>query len=320
MHEVSPLFPGSSRVALSWACVTVAASVLTRNEANQWQSPLFITLTGGSVGFQAGVEATDFVLVFRTQKSVNGLMQGKITIGVDAAAAAGPVGRQASAATDITLQAEILSYSRSRGLFAGVSIDGSALQIDHAAGQAFYRGLPTVPPSALQLMNLLTSYSGAAPATAAAVPPGQTVAAQPAPAAVPSAAAPSVAVPAAAVPSAAGRPPEQVRQQLAKASQNLQGLLDDQWRAFLALPSEVYVPSQPTHKSALERALSNYETVAKDPSFAALAQRAEFKTTHQLLKEYASYQIHAAAPSPQISLPPPPAGAQRSTGRTVPRY
>ena len=111
---------------------------VVRNEHGTWHPPSFITMSGGSLGFQAGVQSTDVVLVFNTRKSVNNLLSGKFTIGVDAAAAAGPVGRQASAATDGRLQAEIYSYSRSRGLFAGASVDGSAIQIDAAATQSFY--------------------------------------------------------------------------------------------------------------------------------------------------------------------------------------
>ena len=106
-------------------------SVKTRD--GTWSNPSFITMTGGSVGFQAGVSSTDVVLVFRTQRGVDSIVRGKFTLGADAAAAAGPVGRNASASTDGQLKAEIYSYSRSRGLFAGVSLDGSALRIDYDA-------------------------------------------------------------------------------------------------------------------------------------------------------------------------------------------
>ena len=103
-----------------------------------WSNPSFITLTGGSVGFQAGVSSTDVILVFRTQRGVDSIVNGKFTIGADAAAAAGPVGRTASAATDSQMKAEIYSYSRSRGLFAGVALDGSVLRIDYDANAAAY--------------------------------------------------------------------------------------------------------------------------------------------------------------------------------------
>jgi lipid-binding SYLF domain-containing protein len=105
-----------------------------------WSNPSFITLTGGSVGFQAGVSSTDVILVFRTQRGVDSIVNGKFTVGADAAAAAGPVGRTATAATDAQMKAEIYSYSRSRGLFAGVALDGSVLRIDYDANAAAYGG------------------------------------------------------------------------------------------------------------------------------------------------------------------------------------
>ncbi|WP_266183695.1 lipid-binding SYLF domain-containing protein [Dyella humicola] len=103
-----------------------------------WSNPSFITMTGGSVGFQAGVSSTDVILVFRTQRGVDSIVNGKFTLGADAAAAAGPVGRTATASTDSQFKAEIYSYSRSRGLFAGVALDGSALRIDYDANEAIY--------------------------------------------------------------------------------------------------------------------------------------------------------------------------------------
>jgi lipid-binding SYLF domain-containing protein len=114
--------------------------ILTRDRNGVWSEPTFVNLGGASVGFQAGVESTDVVLVFRTRKSVDRLMEGKhkITLGADVSIAAGPVGRQASAATDARLEAEIVSYSRSRGLFAGVALDGAAIYAD-AGINAMYR-------------------------------------------------------------------------------------------------------------------------------------------------------------------------------------
>ena len=112
--------------------------LLVRDHRGQWSPPTFIKMTGGSIGWQVGVQATDVVLVFNTRRSVEGLARGKFTIGVDAAAAAGPVGRQAGAATDAYLQAEIYTYWRSRGLFAGVSLDGSAIRTDQTASAIYY--------------------------------------------------------------------------------------------------------------------------------------------------------------------------------------
>jgi lipid-binding SYLF domain-containing protein len=116
--------------------------VSIRSADGTWSNPVFVSLTGGSVGFQAGVSSTDVVLVFRTEKGVDSLVDGKFTLGVDAAAAAGPVGRNAHASTDAQFKAEVYSYSRSRGLFAGVALDGSVLRIDYDADAAVYgRGI-----------------------------------------------------------------------------------------------------------------------------------------------------------------------------------
>jgi lipid-binding SYLF domain-containing protein len=112
--------------------------ISVRSADGTWSNPSFLTLNGGSVGFQAGVQSTDVVLVFRSQRGVDSIVNGKFTLGADAAVAAGPVGRNAQASTDGQLKAEIYSYSRSRGLFAGVALDGSVLSIDHKANQRVY--------------------------------------------------------------------------------------------------------------------------------------------------------------------------------------
>ena len=103
-----------------------------------WSNPVFVTLTGGSVGFQAGVQSADVVLVFRNDRSLDSIVNGKITLGADAGIAAGPVGRNAAAATDGQLKAEIWSWSRARGLFAGVALDGAVLSIDNGANRSAY--------------------------------------------------------------------------------------------------------------------------------------------------------------------------------------
>src|SRR5262249_32818483 len=114
--------------------------ILLREPDGRWSDPLFITLAGGGVGGQVGVESTDLVLVFKTRGSLDRILRGrgKLTLGGDVAVAAGPVGREAEAATDGQLKAEIYSYSRSRGLFAGVSVEGAALLVDRDANQTFY--------------------------------------------------------------------------------------------------------------------------------------------------------------------------------------
>lgn len=103
-----------------------------------WSAPAMIALEGGSFGLQLGGQATDFVLLVMNDRGANGILTGKLKLGADAAAAAGPKGRDAAAATDVTLRAEILSYSRSRGLFAGISLEGSTLRPDKGAIKALY--------------------------------------------------------------------------------------------------------------------------------------------------------------------------------------
>ncbi len=118
--------------------------VLVRDKnTGRWSNPVFLNLAGGSFGFQIGAQAADIVLVFMNKRGLDSLVNGKFTLGADAAVAAGPVGRHASAATDIQFKSEILSYSRSRGLFAGVALDGSVLDIDGPANASFY-GRPNV--------------------------------------------------------------------------------------------------------------------------------------------------------------------------------
>jgi lipid-binding SYLF domain-containing protein len=116
-----------------------------RDDAGQWSNPCFITLTGGSIGWQAGAQSTDVILVFKSKRSIEGIMEGKFTLGADAAIAAGPVGRRAEAATDTQLKVEVYSYSRSRGLFVGMSLEGAALQINEDANAAFY-GMDGISP------------------------------------------------------------------------------------------------------------------------------------------------------------------------------
>jgi lipid-binding SYLF domain-containing protein len=131
--------------------------LVVRKNGN-WSDPTFVTIAGGSVGYQIGAESTDIILVFKTKRGIEGVTKGKITLGADAAVAAGPVGRQAEASTDIELKAEIYSYSRSRGLFAGVAIAGSSIEMDDKANASFYgravtpdeifSGVVKAPPSA----------------------------------------------------------------------------------------------------------------------------------------------------------------------------
>ncbi|MEO1246315.1 MAG: lipid-binding SYLF domain-containing protein [Pseudomonadota bacterium] len=112
--------------------------LVVRQNDNDWSNPAFIALTAGSLGFQIGAQSTDVILVFKTRKSIDGIARGKLTLGADASIAAGPVGRHSSAATDVQLQAEVYSYSRSRGLFAGVALEGAGVTMDRKANAAYY--------------------------------------------------------------------------------------------------------------------------------------------------------------------------------------
>jgi lipid-binding SYLF domain-containing protein len=112
--------------------------VMSVRNDDGWSRPSFVTLTGGSVGWQAGVQSTDLVLVFMSRKNVTALLDGEFTLGADASVAVGPVGREAGAGTNLPFKAEIYSYSRSRGVFAGISVDGSRLNIDTDANARFY--------------------------------------------------------------------------------------------------------------------------------------------------------------------------------------
>lgn len=132
-----------------------------------WGAPAMYALEGGSVGFQIGGQATDLVLLVMNERGAASILDSKVKIGADASAAAGPLGRDASADTDAYLRSEILSYSRSRGLFAGISLEGSTLRPDNDANQSIYRqkhitareivlgGRVSVPPAGQLLVNTL---------------------------------------------------------------------------------------------------------------------------------------------------------------------
>src|SRR3974377_2153300 len=143
-----------------------------KNFHGPWGAPTMMALEGGSAGLQLGGNATDFVLLMMSPRSASSVLSSKVKIGGDAAAAAGPVGRTASAETDVTMRAEILSYSRARGLFAGISLEGSTLRADNGANKNLYgkdvsakaivfnHAVP-VPDSAKSLLATLTKASPA---------------------------------------------------------------------------------------------------------------------------------------------------------------
>jgi lipid-binding SYLF domain-containing protein len=162
--------------------------LVTRLPDGSWGRPEFITLSGGSIGWQVGVQSTDVVLVFKTRRGLERMRKGKLTLGADVAIAAGPVGRQAEAATDGRLESEIYSYSRSRGLFAGLSIEGGVLLLDPAATAAYYRSepvnwldqrtgqlVPLTPPSAKLQLKLVQLTAATVPPAVVVQPPAVAV-------------------------------------------------------------------------------------------------------------------------------------------------
>jgi lipid-binding SYLF domain-containing protein len=119
--------------------------LVVRQDDDSWSNPAFVTLTGGSVGWQIGAESTDVILVFKTRKGIEGIANGKLTLGANASVAAGPLGRHTSVATDIEFEAEVYSYSRSRGLFAGIALEGAGVTMDRKANAAFYGSTALTP-------------------------------------------------------------------------------------------------------------------------------------------------------------------------------
>jgi lipid-binding SYLF domain-containing protein len=136
----------------------------------QWSAPSMMALEGGSIGFQLGGQATDFVLLVMNLRGAHSILKSKVKLGADASVAAGPKGRTAEAATDVTMRAEVLSYSRSRGLFAGVSLEGSTVRPDNDANEHVYgkeipaediifKGVVPVPPAARKMIAYLNHKS-----------------------------------------------------------------------------------------------------------------------------------------------------------------
>jgi SH3 domain-containing YSC84-like protein 1 len=155
--------------------------VATCRTEHGWSAPVFFLLTGGSFGLQAGGQASDLVLIIRTDDGMQHLLQSRFKLGGDASAAAGPVGRDAQASTDLTLRAQVLTYSRSRGLFLGVSLSGAVIRQDQADTQAFYgkdwtfysllKGQVPAPPDSLVLLNTVEKYAPTPKARAQAISP-----------------------------------------------------------------------------------------------------------------------------------------------------
>jgi len=132
------VIPGVVKAGLGVGVRRGKGIIVVRQDDNSWSNPAFIKMTGGSIGWQIGAQSTDVILVFKTRKGIEDISNGKLTLGADASIAAGPVGRHTEVATDLRFEAEIVSYSRSRGLFAGVALEGTGVAIDHDANSAFY--------------------------------------------------------------------------------------------------------------------------------------------------------------------------------------
>lgn len=135
-----------------------------------WGAPTMMALEGGSIGFQLGGQATDFVLLVMNPRGAKAILNNKVKLGADASAAAGPKGRDAEAATDVTMRAEVLSYSRARGLFAGISLEGSTVRPDNGGNEKIYgkkvqaedivrKGVVAIPPSGQAMIALLNKKS-----------------------------------------------------------------------------------------------------------------------------------------------------------------
>jgi lipid-binding SYLF domain-containing protein len=161
------VFPGLIKAGLGIGGSYGQGLLVMRTADGTWSEPSFVSLSGASLGFQAGAESTDLVLVFKTRRSLEQIERGELTLGVTAAIAAGPIGRTAEAGTDSQLKAEIYSYSRSRGLFAGVAIQGASLKIDFNGNSEFYgvadplrTPVAMVPDVARRFSCTLAGYTG----------------------------------------------------------------------------------------------------------------------------------------------------------------
>ena len=141
------IIPGAKRAAFVFGG-SYGRGLVTCHTGSGWSAPAFLLVTGGSFGFQIGGSSTDIIMIFRNSSGMKHLLSDKFKLGADASAAAGPVGRSAAAATDAEMHAEILTYSRSRGVFAGVSLNGAVVKPDRGADEAMY-GADIEPASIL---------------------------------------------------------------------------------------------------------------------------------------------------------------------------
>jgi lipid-binding SYLF domain-containing protein len=170
--ECVVVFPGVKKVALGVGGSYGRGAMTCRtgdNFTGSWSAPTLMALEGGSIGFQLGAEETDFVILVENDRGAMSLLSSKVKLGADASAAAGPKGRDTAAATDVAMRAEMLSYSRARGLFAGVSLEGSTLRPDNEGNTLVYgsampardlvKGGVAVPSAAKPMVDLLNKRS-----------------------------------------------------------------------------------------------------------------------------------------------------------------
>lgn len=144
--------------------------LVTKTESDSWSNPVFVELKAGSIGWQIGVQSTDLVLLFDSEESIEKILDSEFTLGADASVAAGPAGRGIGAQTDVGFESEIYSYSKSKGLFAGVSLEGASLQVDYNSTESYYGDIytsvrqilsgeqPEAPESAAEFLNVLEYY------------------------------------------------------------------------------------------------------------------------------------------------------------------
>jgi lipid-binding SYLF domain-containing protein len=161
------IIPGDKKFAFIFGG-SYGRGVATCRTSEGWSAPIFVAIDGGSVGYQIGGSSTDLVLLFMNDHALTSLLGDKFKLGADASVAAGPVGRNAAAGTDLRLNAEILSYSRTKGIFAGISLDGAVVQADHSGDRSMYganvdrhqilSGKIATPPSARGLSRELNAY------------------------------------------------------------------------------------------------------------------------------------------------------------------
>ncbi|MGB8061983.1 MAG: lipid-binding SYLF domain-containing protein [Candidatus Sulfotelmatobacter sp.] len=167
------IIPGDKKFAFVFGG-SYGRGLATCRTEHGWSAPMFVAIDSGSVGYQIGGSSTDIVMLFMNDHALQSLMSDKFKLGADASVAAGPVGRNAAAGTDLKLNAEILSYSRSKGIFAGVSLDGAVMQADKSGDKAMYgddvnrheilNGKVAVPESARELVEELGGYAHVAKA------------------------------------------------------------------------------------------------------------------------------------------------------------